>query len=197
MRATNWSDGGRKAIDKAATTVASTFRKEKAVSLIESQTGETWSRLQDFPDLAAVQLQPLESRIEDLRNHIDVRFTDVDEQSQVGIDRLSDGPRPLFYFSLLVASFQVEQQVVAKEDDDSDDSESEEPFSDDALSPPTLTVFAVEEPENHLSAHYLGRVVELLKELSSEAAAQVVLTSHSPAILGRVDPAHVSRVTLQ
>jgi putative ATP-dependent endonuclease of OLD family len=193
MRATNWSDGGRKAIDKAATTVASTFRNEKAVSLIELQAGETWSRLQDFPDLTTVQIKPLESRIEDILNHIDVRFTDVDEQSQVGLDRLSDGLRSLFYFSLLVASFQVEQQAVSKEEDDS---ESDAPFSTDALRAPTLTVFAVEEPENHLSAHYLGRVVELLKELSSENAAQVVLTSHSPAILGRVDPAHVRHLRL-
>lgn len=196
MRAANWSDNGRKAIDKAATTVASTFRNEKAVSLIESQTGETWSRLQDFPDLAAVQLQPLESRIEDLLNHIDVRFTDDEEQSQVGIDRLSDGLRSLFYFSLLVASFYVEQESATKDDDDSEALESDEPFSNDALSPPTLTVFAVEEPENHLSAHYLGRVVELLKELSAHAAAQVILTSHSPAILGRVDPGHVRHLRL-
>lgn len=195
MRATNWSDNARKAIDKAATTVASAFRQEEAVTLIESKTGVTWSRLQDFPDLAAVQLQPLENRIEDLLNHIDVRFTDTEEQSQVGIDRLSDGLRSLFYFSLLVASFQVEQQAIAKDDDESDE-ESDGPFSNDTLNPPTLTVFAVEEPENHLSAHYLGRIVELFKELGSESAAQVVLTSHSPAILGRVDPVRVRHLRL-
>lgn len=196
MRATNWSETGRTAIDKAATTVASIFRKEKAVNLIESQTEKTWSRLQDFPDLAGVQLQPLESRLEDLLNHVDVRFTDVEEHSRVGIDRLSDGLRSLFYFSLLVASFQVEQKADAKGDGDSDEENIDGPFSNSALSPPTLTVFAVEEPENHLSAHYLGRVVELFKELSSETAAQVVVTSHSPAILGRVDPINVRHLRL-
>jgi hypothetical protein len=32
-------------------------------------------------------------------------------------------------------------------------------FSEGAISASTLTVFAVEQPENHLAAHYLGRIV--------------------------------------
>ena len=53
---------------------------------------------------------------------------------------------------------------------------------------PLLTIFAVEEPENHLSPHYLGRVVAELKDMACHDHAQVILSSHSPAILGRVQP---------
>lgn len=56
---------------------------------------------------------------------------------------------------------------------------------------PILTVFAVEEPENHLSPHYLGRVMTELTGIAKDSQAQVILSSHSSSILGRVEPDHV------
>jgi len=191
---TNWSEKAKKAIGDASTTVSKTFRSEAAVKLIEKEAGHTWNALQQFPHLAAIQLQPLEGQIEDLLRHVDVRFTDAKDQSPLGIDRLSDGLRSLFYFSLLIASFRVEQEATSEAA--KNDPKESPAFSSDGLTSPTLTLFAVEEPENHLAAHYLGRIVQLLKEVSEDAAAQVILTSHSPAILGRVDPVNVRHLQL-
>ena len=56
---------------------------------------------------------------------------------------------------------------------------------------PILTLFAVEEPENHLSPHYLGRVVNEFSGVANSGRAQVLVSSHSPAILGRVAPDNV------
>lgn len=195
LRATNWSDDGKKAIEKAAGTVAKVFRAEEAVKLIEAETGKTWKRLQEFPDLENIELQPLESSLSDLIRNIDVRFTGTAGESSLEGDRLSDGLRSLFYFSLLIASYRIEQEAAANEED-GDDAEEESAFVKDALEPPYLTVFAVEEPENHLAAHYLGRVLGMLTEVSNDHAAQVILTSHSPSILGRVDPKHVRHLRL-
>ncbi len=195
LRATNWSDAGKKEIEKAAANVAKVFRAEDAVELIESETGKTWKQLQDFPDLENIQLQPLESSLSDLLRHIDVQFTGSAGQSSLDGDRLSDGLRSLFYFSLLIASFRIEQEAFNNAcDDDTDDDEPA--FVKDGLAPPVLTVFAIEEPENHLAAHYLGRVLGMLADVANNEAAQVVLTSHSPSILGRVDPENVRHLRL-
>ncbi|MFW6114354.1 MAG: ATP-dependent nuclease, partial [bacterium] len=194
LRAANWSQTAEQDVDNAATNVATTFRAEQPVKIIETQTTAAWAQLQSFRDLAQVQLWPLESRLEDLLHHIDVRFTDEDEVSVQGLDRLSDGLRSLFYFSLLIASYGVEQE--ATRETEAEEQEDERPFSNDVLSPPTLTAFAVEEPENHLSSHYLGRIVQLLTQTSIDTNSQVILTSHSPAILGRVDPTNVRHLRL-
>jgi predicted ATP-dependent endonuclease of OLD family len=56
---------------------------------------------------------------------------------------------------------------------------------------PILTLFAVEEPENHLSPHYLGRVVNEFAGVAGSGRAQVLVSSHSPSILRRVEPDNV------
>ena len=52
-------------------------------------------------------------------------------------------------------------------------------------------MFAIEEPENHLSPFYLARIVNQVRSLVAEGAAQAVITSHSPAVLSRVEPPEV------
>ena len=69
-------------------------------------------------------------------------------------------------------------------------------FRAEELAVPGLTLFAVEEPENHLAPHYLGRILKLLLVIAESPRAQVVLTSHSPAILRRIDPAAVRHLRL-
>jgi len=54
--------------------------------------------------------------------------------------------------------------------------------------PPVLTIVAIEEPENHIAPQLLGKLIINLKSIAKKDNAQVVLTSHSPAIVKRVDP---------
>lgn len=54
-----------------------------------------------------------------------------------------------------------------------------------------LTIVAVEEPENHISPHLLGRIVEKLNIISKKENSQIILTSHSPAIVKRVAPTNI------
>lgn len=56
---------------------------------------------------------------------------------------------------------------------------------------PALTVFALEEPENHLSPFYLPRLMALLNKLNKTGSAQSIVTSHATSILGRVEPRNV------
>ena len=54
-----------------------------------------------------------------------------------------------------------------------------------------LTIFALEEPENHLSPYYLARIIGQVRSLTKNGGAQAILTSHAPAVLGRVYPKEV------
>ena len=69
-------------------------------------------------------------------------------------------------------------------------------FDLDAAGLPILTIFAIEEPENHLAPQYLSRILALLARLSTNQKAQVILTSQSPSVLGRVDPESVRHFQL-
>lgn len=54
--------------------------------------------------------------------------------------------------------------------------------------PPILTIVALEEPENHIAPHLLGKLVGNLQDIADKSNAQAIMTSHSPAIVKRIDP---------
>lgn len=62
--------------------------------------------------------------------------------------------------------------------------------------PPIFTLIALEEPENSLSPHYLGRVIEALKQTTQHNDAQAIIATHSPAMLRRVSPEHIRYLRL-
>ena len=66
-----------------------------------------------------------------------------------------------------------------------------EGFRSEEMRIPALTIFGLEEPENHLSPYYLSRIVGQVRSLVRKGGAQAILTSHSPAVLGRVRPTEV------
>jgi hypothetical protein len=64
-------------------------------------------------------------------------------------------------------------------------------FQADGVPIPALTLIAVEEPENNLAPYYLSRIIRQIEDLTRGRRAQAVVSSHSPSILARIDPAHV------
>ena len=115
-----------------------------------------------------------------------IRKTEVVfEPSETGkeytIDQMGDGLRSLFYISLVDSILDVESQMQKEIETDPENTS----FS---RNPPILTIVALEEPENHIAPHLLGKLVGNLQAISSKKNAQAIMTSHSPAIVKRVDP---------
>jgi putative ATP-dependent endonuclease of OLD family len=186
LRAVNWSDAVRDAVDAASEQLRTAFRGEAGVGEIEQAIAGVWRALHTFRAYSEVGIQPVGGRFEDLLRKVEVAFRPGEGGVEQGLDRLSDGMKSLFYFSLVGATFDIEQaaraggaEILAGE-----------------LHLPTLTMFAIEEAENHLAPHYLGRILKLLRRMGESPNAQVVLTSQSPAILGRVDPETVRHFRL-
>lgn len=184
LKAVKWSDDIGSSIENASSAVVNAFREEKGVKTIESSLQKSWRDLQEFTHLDTVQLHPLQTRFQELLRQLQIQFGPDTGSGGQGIDTLSEGQKSLFYFALLVATFELESSL----DDD------ESPFLSDAIEPPSLTLFAVEEPENHLAPHYLRRICDAFLKLSTQPTVQVLLTSHSPAILSRVDPSNVRHI---
>ena len=101
--------------------------------------------------------------------------------------------------SLLEKATQKEIEDASDENDDEGAEQAEDEgvgISLERLNPPALVLLGVEEPENHLAPHYLGRIMERLLRLSKSARGQVLLTSHSPSIMSRVEPGDVRYLRL-
>ncbi|MCV5391798.1 ATP-binding protein, partial [Escherichia coli] len=77
-----------------------------------------------------------------------------------------DGQKSMLYLSLVLSSQAVGRAVLAGEDDS---------FDPEKLRPPVFTLIALEEPENSLSPHYLGRIVNALNSMTSNEDAQALV----------------------
>lgn len=51
-----------------------------------------------------------------------------------------------------------------------------------ATSLPTLTLLAIEEPENNLAPYFLSRVVQQLVDATGSGRAQALISSHSASV---------------
>jgi len=122
--------------------------------------------------------------IEDVLKHIDTVFMPTPVTQPLPTERLSDGMKSLFYLSLVKSAFDIEDEIINSEG-------NELSISAEALDPPNLTIILIEEPENHLSPQYLGRIVKLCEDISVNDRAQVILTTHAPSLLNRVEPENI------
>jgi energy-coupling factor transporter ATP-binding protein EcfA2 len=200
LNAISWSDDARGVIEKASQDIGSLFQAEAGLNLFHAKIGENWTALHDLQTYTTPRLRPFSNRLEEILRQVEMVFSPSNCGTEQDITQLSDGLRSLFYFALVGSIFDIEQDALAashaaQANDDTEDSGTA-PISLERLNPPALTIFCVEEPENHLAPHYLGRIMNLLQRIGERSAAQVLLTSHSASILKRVDPLDVRHCRL-
>ncbi|MDP3177224.1 MAG: AAA family ATPase, partial [Spirochaetaceae bacterium] len=182
LRAIEWSSETQDAVNEASESLGDAFEGEDAIAAISKALSERWSDLHDEAVDTKPKLSLVSRRFEEVVSRIAVIFEQGPDGRERGLDALSDGQQSLFYFALAAAVFDLERQVVAGEVDG---------FRDDELRIPALTIFALEEPENHLSPYFLARIIRQVRSLTDEGGAQAIVTSHSPAVLSRVRPREV------
>ncbi len=189
FRAVEWQEHTREAVADACESLRGAINEEIGVQSIQEAISEAWSHLYTLPVHKEVKIQSVSNDFESLLKGIEAVFSSAEEANEAGIESLSDGVKSLFYFTLVKASFAIETAVRTSD-------ETTTGIDIEKLNLPCLTLFAIEEPENHLAPHYLGRIVSLLNEMCESEEAQVVLTSQASGILKRVDPTTVRHVRL-
>lgn len=154
------------------------------IQTINTQIQEAWRGFYDGRIARDVSFKALEKDPAELIKLLIPTFQAGEDGQTMVVSDLSDGYRSLFCLSLSLGLFGVEEKLRATAEASGFKAEIT-----DGL--PCLTVLVVEEPENHLSPHYLGRVMAKLGTLAMDDSAQVIVSSHSPSILGRVAADHV------
>ncbi|WP_211468394.1 ATP-dependent nuclease [Collimonas silvisoli] len=148
---------------------------------MNAQIQRSWESLYEGRVAANVSFQSEQADASSLLGMLVPTFAPNEQGQAIQAAELSDGLRSLFALSLPLGFYRIEEQLKQA-------AEKAGFRADVANSLPLLTIFAVEEPENHLSPHYLGKVVTELNKIANDPNAQVVLSSHSPSIMRRVEP---------
>lgn len=186
LRAVNW-DAERIVIKGLTDQISDSLAANPSINAFSTSLKTAWSALHKGSFFADPKLTFVASEIEALLRHMSVSFAPGYDKQLVDFSRLSDGQKSMLYLSLVLSSQAIGRSVLAEEDDS---------FDADKLRPPVFTVVAVEEPENSLSPHYLGRIVNVLNEMSSDGDAQALIATHAPSMLRRVAPERIRYLRL-
>ncbi|MBQ8680588.1 MAG: AAA family ATPase [Treponema sp.] len=176
-----WDNEIQETLEKAAKIVKEQFCKENGIKTIQDTLDSFWSKYTAGGKYKHISLTPIETDLTSIVGQINAYFSPGQADAMDSVEKLSDGTKSLFYLTLLNTLFEVENKINCDQVDGFDKSK---------INKPCLTLFALEEPENHLSPHYIGRIISIFRQLTQQGA-QTVLTSHSASIVRRIEPEEI------
>ncbi|TLD71693.1 ATP-binding cassette domain-containing protein [Phragmitibacter flavus] len=156
-----------------------------AVKATSKSISKSWAALHKGSHFKDAAITFGADSLEKLIQNFSVQFNPAHASKTIDYSLLSDGQKSLLYLSLVSAYIEIGRKAMAQET-------GEELGIDlDKLNPPVFSIIAVEEPENSLSPHYLGRINKLLAKTCSATDAQAIVTTHAPSMLRRIEPEHI------
>lgn len=179
-RAAKWSTIFRKTSSDSTSQIQSTFEDEEPLKFLLERLSKRWQQIHDADTDREPHLRLIENRFEELVRKAEFTFMPNEEGQERHLSELSDGQRSLFHIALTAATLEAEQEAISQP-------AVEGVFDQDKLRRIYLTILAIEEPENSLSPFFLSRIIEQVREIGALPTAQVLLSSHSPAILSRIE----------
>jgi putative ATP-dependent endonuclease of OLD family len=187
-RAINWSQDVRDTFTKVGGELNDAFSTEQAVSSVTEALTRRWQEVHSAGTDTTPLFRPVDLRFQEFIRKVDVMFSPDEAGRERPLDDLSDGQRSLFHLALAAATLDIEGQLTG-----------DHPlggFQPDSVPVPSLTLIAVEEPENNLAPFYLSRIIKQILDLTQGPHAQAVIASHSASVLARVDPTQVRHFRL-
>ena len=181
MSSINWSEETKGNVKAKIKELNEQFEGEKGVSMFGTSLAEQWKAYDSDDRYSTASLRFNSTDIETSIRKTEVVFEPTETGKEYTIDQMGDGLRSLFYISLVDSILDVEGKMQREIEADPENTS----FS---RKPPILTIVALEEPENHIAPHLLGKLVGNLRDIAGKSNAQAIMTSHSPAIVKRVDP---------
>lgn len=186
LRSVNW-EKERSSINGLTEQINNTLECNPSVKNLSEKLKQSWEGLHKGNYFKEPKISFAHSEIENILRHMSVSFTPGHDENLVDFSRLSDGQKSMLYLSLVLASQSISHSVVKNRDDN---------FDIAKLRPPIFTIIALEEPENSLSPHYLGRIVNALKTATKHQDAQALIATHAPTMLRRVSPKQIRYLRL-
>jgi predicted ATPase len=183
-KAAKWSDEFREHSAESAHEIQQEFEQEEPARFVIERLSRRWAQVHEADTDTTPVLRLVESRFDELVRKAEFSFFPDEAGQERALADLSDGQRSLFYIALTAATLEVEKDVFAQTAEESS-------FDQEKLRRTSLTFLAIEEPENSLSPFFLSGIVEQVREIGALPSAQAALSSHSPAILSRIEPKEV------
>lgn len=186
LRAVNW-DNERAGIRELTDEITERLSSNPSISAFSDCLSDTWTSLHKGSYFADPKITFAASEVEALLRHLSISFSPAHDDRVADFSRLSDGQKSMLYLSLVVSSHAIGRKVLTGEDIS---------FDVEKLLPPIFTIIAIEEPENSLSPHFLGRIVNTLSKITSNGDAQALIATHAPSMLRRVPPENIRYLRL-
>ncbi|MES2822476.1 MAG: AAA family ATPase [Pseudomonadota bacterium] len=180
LRAVNW-EAERAQVTELTDQISESLAENASVNLVTHTLKKTWADLHKGSFFADAKITFVSNEIEALLRHLSISFSPGHDEALVDFSRLSDGQKSMLYLSLVLSSQAIGRAVLM----------GDKSFDVDKLRPPVYTIVAVEEPENSLSPHYLGRIVTALTNITAKTDAQAIIATHAPSMLRRIEPEQI------
>ena len=178
----NWTEDEIHEITDKIEELNNTFLSETgALSQINQEIQKSWELYHEDNRFSQAELTINSSEMAAALRQIALKFSPTTTEEAFTVSDLGDGLRSIFYFSLVDSILDIELQITKDREENPDNPRFK-------LIPPVLTILAIEEPENHIAPHHIGKLVKRFNQLSNNDNSQVILTSHSPAIVKRIEP---------
>lgn len=182
-RAAVWSEGFRGHIADAADQLSANFKSEAVVATVTEAIASRWRELHHLSTEQNPTFEPITRDMTVLVSNAEMFFEPTATGRTRSARELSDGQQSLLHIALTAAALDLESELATGKHDDI--------FDTTATTLPTLTILAIEEPENSLSPYFLSRVVEQLVAVTASVRAQAMISSHSASVMSRIPPDRV------
>lgn len=181
MNSINWRESTKDNIEDSLLEINNVFMQEEGISIIEETIHDRWELYDNDKKYTNAQLQLSRGDFNSTIKRTEIMFTPTNSGREGTVEDLSDGLRSLFYISMVDSILNIEMEMRK----DYEKSSNEKIFN---TIPPVLTIVALEEPENHIAPHLIGKLISNLTSIADKSNAQTIITSQSPAVVKRVNP---------
>lgn len=175
-----WTDETKTEIGERVNSLNGFFKKHDSVVHVSDVLNRQWKNFHDGVKFNKANINFIGLELESILKGVEVRFGPTHTESEYAVSQLGDGLQSLFYLSMVTSLLELQESINTHSDLFESDYEL-----------PVLTIVALEEPENHLAPHLLGKTVSNFISLSELSNAQVLFTSHTPSLFKRVSPEQV------
>lgn len=181
MSSVNWSETTKTNVKTKIQELNEEFLKEKGVGILKDAIHCQWKEYDSDERYSNAELRFSSTDIDTSIKRSEIVFSPTVTGKEYDIDEMGDGLRSLFYISMVDSILAVEDKIRIE----IEGGEKEKSF---ISKPPILTIVAVEEPENHIAPHLIGKLINKLNDIGTKKNSQTIITSHSPSIVKRLQP---------
>lgn len=175
----NWSEDTKLSLSRLTAELNGVIEMEQGISAISNEINTQWKMYDYDIRYENATLQFNSPDLDSLIKKCEIIFSSEAEARSSSIGEMGDGLGSLFYFSLVDSLLNIERLIRKDESEWS------------SLPLPILTILAIEEPENHIAPHLLGKLIMKFKNIIAGKGAQSIITTHSPAIVKRLNPENI------